>query len=402
MKKTIAFVLCLCISFGLVACGEPAGSAQTPGTSTATTDLYAAVEKMADTDSFRITIERNDGIKPETDIYQISRSDGELRMLCVLKQYANARTPVESNIYYEGNARYSIDSMDDYIQRKTIYEDGLPPLVELIRGNLTGDANAFFDAFLAMQPKCQTKNGMTVFSKSLSKEEYISLAHKVFNYVYEDYLVLGKATVSVTVDSEGYLREMDLNAGLISEGPSITFTIDQINEIDSLERPDFAENFVSNIGVRKEPLEDSMDSEVNIVKDGVGALYSNTPFDLTTRGGWTMQGFTGEDGSSVSVYEIPEQIDGFPVLSAYFGSYLWDDITVERAVIPKGVQVYGGTLDFEEGIVKETVLFFCDEESWVIKSFGTVDEPHFEEGAYKAAYYAGEWEYVDGIPTPIK
>ena len=396
MKRIIVFVLCLCIAFSCVACDEAAGS--TPGDSAAMPDLYAAVEKLAAADSFRITTKRNDGIKTETYIDQIAYIDGERHILCYSQAYANANTLVEGTSYFEGNVQYLI--YDD-TQRKTIYEDGCQIEEIVCSYGLVGNTEAFFDAFLATQPQCQTKDGMTVLSKKLSKEEYIALAYKIFSFIDEDYFALGQATVSVTVDGEGYLREVALKADLLGSSPSISFTIDQINEITSLEKPDYAKNFTSNVGVRKEPLEDSLNSEVYIIKGDVAAWYTNNPFDLETRGGWRMYGFTGENGSSIPVYEVPEQIDGFPVISVYLGSALWDEITVERAVIPKGVQVFGGTLDFEEGIVKETVLFFCEEKRWVIKSFGTVDEPHFEEGAYKAAYYAGEWEYVDGIPTPL-
>lgn len=396
MKRIIVFVLCLCIAFSCVACDEAAGS--TPGDSAAMPDLYAAVEKLAAADSFRITTKRNDGIKTETYIDQIAYIDGERHILCYSQAYANANTLVEGTSYYEGNVQYLI--YDD-TQRKTIYEDGCQIEEIVCSYGLVGNTEAFFDAFLATQPQCQTKDGMTVLSKKLSKEEYIALAYKIFSFIDEDYFALGQATVSVTVDGEGYLREVALKADLLGSSPSISFTIDQINEITSLEKPDYAKNFTSNVGVRKEPLEDSLNSEVYIIKGDVAAWYTNNPFDLETRGGWRMEGFTGENGSSIPVYEVPEQIDGFPVTSVYLGSALWDEITVERAVIPKGVQVFGGMLDFEEGIVKETVLFFCEEKRWVIKSFGTVDEPHFEEGAYKAAYYAGEWEYVDGIPTPL-
>ena len=79
-----------------------------------------------------------------------------------------------------------------------------------------------------------------------------------------------------------------------------------------------------------------------------------------------------------------------------WGMLNWNNV---RLVIPKGVQVCTGG-----GDAWETVLFFCDKEENVNKDyFGTLDEPHFEgEGYnYKAAYYAGEWEYVDGIPTPL-
>lgn len=398
MKRVIAIALCLCIAFGLVACEEAAGSA--PGDSASIPDLYAAVEKLAEADSFRITTERNDGIKPATYIDQIAHIDGELRMLCYSKAYANANTLVEGTSYFEGNVQYQVF---DYIQRKTIYEDGYQ-ITQIVCGDLVGDTKAFLDAFLETEPQCQTKNGMTVLSKKLPKEEYISLAYKIFSFIDEDYFALGKATVSVTVDSEGYLREVALKADLLGARPSITFTIDQINEIDSLEAPDYAKNFVSNIGVRKEPLEDSMDSEVYIIKGDVAAVYTNTPIDLETRGGWMMGGFEGEAGIVVPCHEILEQIDGFPVLSAVPGNYGNNKAVVERVVISKGVKISnGGEYGYGANNMIDTVLFFCDAEENVLKSFYVLGDPYYdgESYCYKAAYYAGEWEYVDGIPTPL-
>jgi hypothetical protein len=116
---------------------------------------------------------------------------------------------------------------------------------------------------------------------------------------------------------------------------------------------------------------------------------------------WSFTGlsYIGDELYVLPVYEVLEEIEGIAVKTIGGIIYPNSKLTVERLVIPKGVQVCTGG-----GDAWETVLFFCDKEENVNKDyFGTLDEPHFEgEGYnYKAAYYAGEWEYVAGIPTPL-
>ena len=405
MKKAIAIALCLCIAFSLVACEEAAGSA--PGDSASMPDLYAAVEKLAEADSFRITIERNDGIKPETELNQITRSDGELRMLCYSKRYANANTLVEGTSYVEGNEHYYSSSEDSYRQSKTIYADGCQIEEIVCSYGLVGDTKAFLDAFLATAPQSQTKDGMMVLSKKLSKEEYIALAYKIFSFIDEDYFALGKATVSVTVDAEGYLREVALKADLLGSSPSISFIIDQINEIAPLERPDYAENFTPNVGAPGENSKRLIVSSVSIRNGEYTAVYEHHPYMWSQQRGWTFIGFDGNwaDSYVIPVYEIPEQIDGLPVeafLCVFNNPFM--QVEVERIVIPKGVKTLpAGEDGAESSNIMDTVLFFHDAEEDVEKNFGTWDKPHSNEDlyCYKAAYYAGEWEYVDGIPTPL-
>ena len=388
MKKLLSLALVLSFCLTLVACGQSDVPAP---------DLYAAAEKLATAQSYRITVSRTDGVKPSTHTYQIVRNDGITYMLT---EFEGGNSPYKSTMYYEGNVCYYTHPTEGDTQHKTIYEDGYQ-LEDIVCGtDLQGDMNGFFDAFLATSPECTQKDGMTVASKKLSKDDYISLAYKVFTFIDEEYINLGKGTVSVSVDSEGYLREIDLRTGLLRAGASITFTFDKINEIPSLEAPDFAKNFSANMGFGN-PTIDSPFTNIGVIKGDVGTTYEYNPMIIDQWDGLCFNGFSTdkEEEYVIPVYEIPEEVDGIPVKYISFMYTPFTTIRVERVVIPKGIKFLPASEDDNK---IDTVLFFYDAEENVEKNFGTWEEPAEDIYCYKAAYYAGEWEYVDGIPTPLK
>jgi hypothetical protein len=389
MKKMIciAFALSLCLS--LVACDQD---------NTPAPDLYAAVEKLATAESYSMTIAFTDGVNPTTTTYQITRANG---ILCAFEEYESRRAT--GSRYYEDNVSYQLLPDGSKTQIKTIYEDGIQVTDIACNYPLLGDVKGFLDAFLALEPKYRTKGDMVIASKSLSREEYISIAYKLFSYVYEDYFDIGNPSVSVSVDSAGYLREISLKTGLFNEGYAVTCTIDQINEVSAVETPEYVKDFHANIGVFKDPISDTLSTEIRFVNGEIGAFYEDNPFIMASYGkkAWSFTGlsYIGDEPYVLPVYEVLEEIEGIAVKTIGGIIYPNSKLTVERLVIPKGVQVCTGG-----GDAWETVLFFCDKEENVNKDyFGTLDEPHFEgEGYnYKAAYYAGEWEYVAGIPTPL-
>ena len=102
------------------------------------------------------------------------------------------------------------------------------------------------------------------------------------------------------------------------------------------------------------------------------------------------------------------QIDDIPVLEVQ--DILNDKdctVSVKRLVIPVDIQVniqgiYEGTSFITN--TENTTLYFLDQEENVGKFFYVEGQSSNNPEAvyFQAAYYGGQWDYVDGIPTPNK
>ena len=107
---------------------------------------------------------------------------------------------------------------------------------------------------------------------------------------------------------------------------------------------------------------------------------------------------------SVDSYKICQQLDGVKVEGIRGAIYNSNsDVVVERLIVPAGMQI--GAADNGDG-AENVTLFFEDAEAAVTKNFllegDAEDEYDPSTGMYrlrfKAAYYAGQWELVDGVP----
>lgn len=98
----------------------------------------------------------------------------------------------------------------------------------------------------------------------------------------------------------------------------------------------------------------------------------------------------------IPVYKVLKEVDGLPV------KYVQDVSTnlfqntayIEKLILPEGV-AYRGWTDREH-----TQLFFESEKGSVENHFYVIGEEENHYAGIKAAYYAGEWEYVDDVPVP--
>lgn len=212
------------------------------------------------------------------------------------------------------------------------------------------------------------------------------------------------ANIQADVDPQGYLTQFKLELLNVASNDgtqniTILFTIDRINAIDSIEIPDYVTAFT--------PVNNT---QIICTQEGQTAhyFYYTTTESDTNNLGLVFGGFgdTFADDYTVESYEIPSQIDGTSVTEVQsILNNTFCSVNVARLVIPTGVKVNirGVYADNAfESYTKNTVLFFNDKQEDVEKTFFVEGETtNLEEAVFfKAAYYAGQWEYVDGIPTP--
>lgn len=417
MKRLLCFALAVVLCLTFSACTEGSNSQGVAGGNEQLNEdilanLNAAVEKLMESDSFEvITTDKSVGAADAVVTYQLATIDGQTHIRVDGNAVSGSRN-FDFSSYYMGNQRFTGDLFSSWpTVTKTIYEDGIT-LPEVIQSEL--DVTAFLETFAALQPTTKVKDGMTQYTKSISKEAFLQLYACIYGEdAYIELFPVGFYSVSVEVDSQGVLRQVTL------KGPfeSRTLTVNRINEITSLEMPESVRDFEYDFTytLRTSLVVEKGEQRVIYRPNG----WQDYPSFVTGGGDWNNVdfgfGFAGfesyyKDDYIVEVAEVPEEIDGIPVvrvcgvIDSGFG-----DVKVKRLVIPKGVQInIGATYEGDEILfyTENTTLFFCDTEENVVKMFSTPDTPSVEfEGEelpmFQAAYYAGQWEYVDGIPTPL-
>lgn len=212
--------------------------------------------------------------------------------------------------------------------------------------------------------------------------------------------------ISAEIDPQGYLCQfkfeiLNVPSGTQTQDITILFMIDKINQSDNLEQPDYAENF-------------SLADNAQIVyiqnKTTAHYYYRSGNTDLGIPAGFVFGGF-GEahsDNYTVEHYQVLSQIDDVPVTEIQgILNNKKCSVSVARLVIPEGVRVnirgvYDGT-DFISN-TENTALYFADKEENVEKTFQIAGQTGSapEIVYFQSACYAGQWDYVDGIPVPNK
>jgi hypothetical protein len=261
--------------------------------------------------------------------------------------------------------------------------------------------------FAAMSPvKSAAENGAMLYRlENMSREDCIKIYMAMTGMSQEEANELPPAGVfhaQATVDAEGYLRQFRLDM-LDVETPEgkqsmvITFTVDQLNAVTNLTKPDYAENFSL-----------TEDATICHVQNGWEAYYKYTTKDNFMTGElglWFVGlGRYARDGYTVDSYKICQQLDGVKVEGIRGAIYNSNsEVVVERLIVPAGMQIGGA--DNGDG-AENVTLFFEDAEAAVTKNFllegDAGDDYDPSTGVnrlrFKAAYYAGQWELVDGIP----
>ena len=413
MKKIFALLLVIVLAFSLMACGKDE-SKETTG---ATAALEGSDTKLRDLNSFLLTIQMDntaEGMRYVDEmVYSYQKNaDGTptISVENVVKMYRGeeSRESVGERSWYSANVGFVSNGYGGV--EKKIKDDGFDlNFVVGSSANMDMDPqnSQLIAKFAAMSPvKSAAENGAMLYRlENMSREDCIKIYMAMTGMSQEEANELPPAGVfhaQATVDAEGYLRQFRLDM-LDVETPEgkqsmvITFTVDQLNAVTNLTKPDYAENFSL-----------TEDATICHIQNGWEAYYKYTTKDNFMTGElglWFMGlGRYARDSYTVDSYKICQQLDGVKVEGIRGAIYNSNsEVVVERLIVPAGMQIGGA--DNGDG-AENVTLFFEDAETAVTKNFllegDAEDDYDPSTGVYrlrfKAAYYAGQWELVDGIP----
>ena len=428
MKKVFALLLAMLLALTLLACGkdeskETTGAIPTtaPATvPTTTAGAMAALEgsdtKLRELSSFLLTIQMDNtaGDMRYVDemVYSYQKNaDGTptISVENVVKMYRGeeSRENVNERRWYSANVGFV--SNGGSVEKKIKDEGfdlsfvvGRTPNFDIDPKNSTLIAE-----FAALSPVQSSANdGATLYRlENMSRENCVKVYMAMTGMSQEEANEMppaGAFHAQATVDADGYLRQfrLDMLDVETSEGKQsmvITFTVDQLNAVQNLAKPDYAENFSL-----------TEDATICHIQNGWDAYYKYTTKDgsMTGEQGLWFVGFGryARDSYTVDSYRICQQLDGVKVEGIRGALYNGNSsVTVERLIVPAPMQI--GGVDNSDGAETVTLFFEAPEEA-VTKSFLLEDDA---EDAYdpstgmyrlrfKAAYYAGQWELTNGIP----
>lgn len=426
MKKLLSLLLALVLCLSMAACGGANQDADKGGQAAVDVpDLVAATQKLSSASSLQFTFrvdQSGNGYSHSTyQTYQMIKKDDSIQIRVDTQQEVPngmGDTNLENcSFYYEDKLGYYEDlSMQPRATTKvmnsenfTLY-DAVSAHSDLSNPNTTG----FIETFAALNPTASVQDGLTVCTKELTLKDYVALIAALTgddDFSEESFtdITIDSMVASASVDAQGYLCDITLKTEVQGITGTISLALTQINQLQSIEVPDIAKNFAY-----------TQNTCLDIWDGPIRAHYRYEDWTVSRfvdDEGWVDETYTGlgfvgfgdyyADDYNVALYEIPAEIDGTPV--TYVQDILYNhfsSVTVDQLVIPAGTVVnLCGALD-ETGAhyyCENTTLFFHDTKDAAISNVHTADEPDLPSDTpiAKAIYYAGEWEYVDGIPTPI-
>ena len=408
IKRIIALLLTALMVLSLAACGEK-GDKEPSGK----TDLAAAAEKLKSAKSYRLVFsmenkaaQEKDGVRQEyhgvnTLTCLLTRKDGVTTINAEEKMEvtSNGQTneTVSGQYYFNGKEAYVLDPYDKKTNKIASDTDFDMAYVMDEVANMVINSTDYevLKKIEQLNPKKSTSGGVTSYELNKMKPKDFAAVYAKLGGdmdVEEIEAALSEdntLNMVVKVNKDGYLTEfrvdmLNITAQQATQDMIITFAFDQIDQVSSNEAPDFVKSFV---------LIDGM--EYTQIANGKKVRYVCRDVAVEKAGFW-FEGFSGryDDEYTVDSYEIAAQIEGKPVTDV--GNIVWNgNITVERLIIPAGAKIH--LYQDYEG----TTLFFKDNEQDVEKNFIIAGQQD-PEGLYavKAAYYAGQWEMVNNIPTP--
>ena len=403
MKRLVRYLLVLCLLLAaiLTGCGKAEGEI---------TGLLPAAEKLKTASSYRLrvvnAVTEGESKTEETWEYLVAKAeDGTSRMY---HRYEDASL-LDGDVshYYEGAEsyvwyEYFPEKRVDKIIRDTPFgiADQMQGLGLAVRYD-EGSTLALIDGMNPTRTK-QDDGSLLLEAKDLTVEQ----GEKVFAALSRDGrspvdgmgASVAAGTVSGRISADGYLQELALSYTLRSETGEtqvqMRFVIDQVNDA-SVEKPDF---------VKQYKLEH--EARVVYIQGDQEASYGLYTDENTGEERLCFIGFDNDDSAAcvVEQYTVLSEVEGRPVtcvLGVVPGYH--PEIQVKRLVIPVGMKVDFSREGYKAN-AENTELYFEDAEEQADKNFFLPGEAtDSETAAYvKAAYYAGQWEYVDGIATPVK
>lgn len=436
-KRLFSVLLFLLITVALVACSltPSVGDAGNQTDDNQIVDpesnplafLEAAGEKLKNADSFEM---QSYEWEMRKDLYSPDQEKQILQMQYVknLQGTPASRMELEFGVfhrwwYFHGNVGYQGDyEMSDfhYFAKHVRNEDFRSDQhFWFFSDSLDALDKELFDRFCQLSYEVSTEeSGNTVF---LSEQLSLEQLRKVMNVNYplclgNDDLIRYSRTMQIanidvmpvekpesryrlviTVDQDGYLSEIQLNREWLTKDSiylfcgmrSINFT--EFNKETTIEAASYEDNFTC---------EKDHPTVLHHFGDHHTARYTYNSDDNT----YGIIGFnhTYESGFLTALaetvittcYPVPTEIEGIPVTIVY----TYDGTAIDCLVIPKGVSV--GT-NGETGIAGGAIntLYFEDTKDNVY-AYAKANL-HKNYHLKPTCYFAGEWEYADGVPTPI-
>lgn len=421
-KRILVLLLAVLMVATLAACGKDKEQSKDPQTA-----IAEGVKKLEEAGSYRLTFSQettagNDGYLTSYT-YNVKKGDGaSIYYEEYMKFTSDGQTneAVRDKGYIVGNNAYMMNynAPDRWISDAPI--DFSTILAETCGATIhTGDASPLA-IFSKMNPTAtENSDGSVTYAlKNTTAENFVAV-YGLFKAGTVEQLqaIIGDQTqlnITVTIDNEGYFSklEMAILAAKTSEGTQdgiITITVDKINGFSSINIPDFVFNYVPVDYSKVIHIQNGTKAHYryNATASNYQAGYNNF---VEVPVGFIFVGFGDKkaDNYTVKNYEILSDVEGFPVVAVtnVLNNDMCD-VKVESLVIPKGISVLLSGYYGDNGFVnraKDTVLFFKDSEADVDKYFLIPGETaqHEEDIFIAGAYYAGQWDYADGIPAPKK
>ena len=412
MKKTLSLFLTVVFCLSLCACGkkDPESDGPTSSKATQAVDttkpteppktpqelLESAGEKLKSANSFAVSISQKQealGQVAEMDVVSVlfnTTADGIYTYLHT-EGYDSSR----SMTYVKGNVGYICDyygpsDSKNVLEAKTFFDFAYDKgflFQHLTNGTFReffGD-DTMFERFFKLNPAVTTDEaGITTFyAKDLTLAQFATVFE---NMGGED--ENARYDIGYTVNAEGYLQSHILGMSMTAEDGtvmrmSILLTYSRIGEQIEIEAPNW------DTMTKAETLE-----YVHYITKDCAASYISGPNITAENGGVPAFRFGGLFGTAPEVYKVNATEDGLPVYvnGGYAGSVDPSACTPKKLIIPVGVIFtdmpwYNGAALFFEDTKENVTAHFAD---------GWNDENNF----YADVYYAGQWSYVNEIPTP--
>lgn len=431
MKRILALLLAAMMLLSLAACERddtPTTTASKPGesnptsssTSTPTTPeepdvlsvLTDAIAKTMSAKSYvmqhgMVAEFQGEEFEDLTTVMVSKATDGTLTALSTKSAYIyDYQDYIDDIIYVCGNVAYQQDA---YIVPTRCYKHisdtsfGVDMVVDPSNYTEMFPNENLLSDFVAQTPVVTESDGETVYTISGIEIIYQVMsgtpwpedqAPEMDGMQYEGVFL------SMRVNAKGYFSGFSLDMKLydaesdMHATQNLVMSIDKLDEEVTIEEPAFI-------------AETKQWDEYHIHENGYEAVYTvDTDYDgeYTERLGkiCVFRGmvYDRNDPPIIPVYKVLAEIDGIPV--AFVLSY--DDYPyiacIEKLIMPKGVS-FG--IRHCDGMHPDTELYFESTEEELNNYIYVIGNEYDGWGqGVKAAYYAGEWEYVDGIPTPIE
>ncbi len=352
-----------------------------------------AITKIEKSNSFEMVAKIKtdyDGEKEEEELLCKFKQDGDVITYYYEEPYQgyDMPSPKINKSYYNGKVGYELDySYSPTMIKKIISDENFTK--EYVADDLGFDMFEGLHKSVSKSEPAVEKDGNTykvsakIPFKKLGELMDIEVPENVDgSYTFEYYINNGTLVMFVIIMEQAQDQSrMTLNMGIAFNNVNNTEVAvpDFISLYDdALANAEYGYDYTAAVTYVEGTT--SVEYEKQISEDGEVEF-----------GGMQIRTGLGSNADAMPIlecYKYRTEVEGYKVTSVLIGGFMtgtWGK--VERLVIPKGI--YVETWEFDEPV---TEVFFEDSKD---------EAQHDEIVGAKGVYYADEWEYVNGLPTPI-